>query len=240
MAKLTLSPDELSKIGTPVQKGRRLELGDLDKQPRRFTGAGWDELQIQGMDVDLDLVTLLLCVDDSPKDERTESGLYVKSRDRLVHYNPKDRTKKVRDDSGAVEYQGDSVTGAESKDDEDELVLIDYPRIPQDVSALMTFVNIHKQSNSPQFIKDLTFDGISRPFASSFPEGAEKDPTRKRVISLLAFGGVDTVVIKFDWRKPDGSWDEEFVEKHVEHRPEFQGQPNAGFLSAVYAYGVGN
>jgi stress response protein SCP2 len=236
MARLTLSDVDLAKIGTPVPKGRRLELGDLDKMPRRVNGAGWDELRVQGVRVDIDVITVMLSRCEPGDPEMTESGLYVASRDRLVHYNPDDRKAKVRDASGAVELQNDSVDGRESKDEEDETVIVDYPLMPADVVGLMTFVNIHKQGDSPDFIRKLTFDQVGRPFVSSFPEN---DPTKKRVTSLTAFGGTDTVIVKFDWRKPDGTWEEEFVEKHVAHRPEYAGRPNAGFLSAVYPYGVG-
>jgi len=238
MARLTLSDVDLAKIGTPVPKGRRLELGELNKQPRRVVGAGWDELKIQGLNVDVDLVTGMLCK-VGPADDPTESGFYVATRDRLVHYNPKNRKAKVRDASGAVEYQGDSVDGSESADGEDETMVFDYSLLPPDVVALMTFVNIHKQADSPQFVLDLTFDAVSRAFVSSFPEGAQGDLARKRVTNLNKFGGTDTVMIKFDWRQPDGTWTEEFVEQHVAHRPEYAGRPNAGFLSAVYPYGVG-
>lgn len=240
MPRLTLQPDELAKLGTPVQKGHRLDLGDLAKQPRRVVGAGWDPLQVQGVKADLDLVVAMLCKCEPGDPEPTESGLYVASRDRLVHYDKNDRKKKVRDASGAVEYQGDSIDGSESQDDEDEMSVFDFSLMPADVIGLMTFVNIHKQGDSPKFVLDLTFDQVSRPFVSSFPEGAQKDPSKKRVTSLTAFSGTDTVVVKFDWRQSDGvTWQEEFVEQHVQHRPEFQGRPNAGFLSAVYPYGVG-
>jgi len=236
--RLALTDDELAKIGTPVPKGQRLALGDLDKQPRRVTGAGWDPLNIQGVKVDLDLIVLMLTTDDSV-DDPTPSGFYVASRDRLVHYDKKNRKQKVRDASGAVEYQGDSQDGSESQDDEDETCITDFSLVPADVSALMTIVNIHKQADSPDFVKGLTFDQIARPFVSSFPEGAASGA--KRVIKLNEgrFDGTDTIVVKFDWRKPDGTWEEEFIEKHVAHLPEFAGRPNAGFLSAVLPYGVG-
>ncbi|HSE61785.1 MAG TPA: TerD family protein [Candidatus Saccharimonadales bacterium] len=236
-SRLVLSDHELAKMGTPVQKGVRLPLGDIDKQPRRIVGGGWDELKIQGVKVDLDLVTLLLTVDNDV-DNPTESGFYVASRDRIVHYNPRDRRMKVRDASGAVEYQGDSIDGSESKDEEDETMVFDYSLLPPDVAGLVTFVNIHKQGDSPDFVQALTFDQIDRPFVSSWPEGR---PDQKRVTKLNdgRFAGTDTIIVKFDWRKPDGTWEEEFVEQHVAHRSEFQGRPNAGFLSAVAPYGVG-
>jgi len=238
--RIVLSDDELSKIGQPVAKGRRLAIGDLDKIPARLTGAGWDAPKVAGEKIDLDLVTLMLCIDDGPVAERTDSGLYVASRDRLVHYNPKNRKAKVRDASGAVEYQGDSVDGEESLNDEDEFMRMEYPLIPPDVVALMTLINIHKQSDSTPFVKRLTFDQIGRAFVSSFPEGAQNDPKRKRVIRLddTKFQGTDTIVVKFDWRRDEG-WEEEFVEQHVQHLPQFADRPNAGFLSAVWPYGLG-
>lgn len=235
---LRLSQADLEKLGTPVEKGCRLSLGDLDKQPRRVIGAGWDPLQMQGADVDLDLVTLLLSRSD-PKDPdtKTDSGLYVASLDRVVHYDKDERTRKVRDNSGMVEYQGDSVDGSESDGDEDEMMVFDYSLRPTDVVGTMTFVNIHKQDNSPDFVKKLTFDQVGRPFVSSFPQG---DQSNKRVTSLTQFGGTDTVVIRFDWYDPaTNSWTEEFVEQHVQHLDKYQGRPNAGFLSAVDPYGVG-
>lgn len=238
MAKLTLSSDELAKIGTEAPKGRKLDLGDLSKQPRRVVGAGWDPLQIQGMKVDIDIVTAMLSIDTDPPETRTESGLFVAQRDRLVHYNPRDRKQKVRDASGAVEYQGDSVDGSESVDDEDEMVIVDFSAIPADVVALMTFVNIHKQSDYPDFVKNLTFDAVNRAFVSSFPEGTPSGSPAKRVISLAQFGGTDTVVVKFDWRQDDGTWTEEFIEKHVAHLDQFAGQPDAGFRSVLVPYGV--
>jgi len=239
MPRLTLQPEELAKIGTPVPKGHRLSLGDVTKTPRRVVGAGWDPLRVQGKNADLDLVVAMLCRCEGDDPEPTESGLYVASRDRVVHYNPKARKAKVRDASGAVEYQGDSVDGTETDGGVDESVIVDFSKMPVDVVGLMTFVNIHKQDGNEKFILDLTFDQVNRPFVCSFPEGAENDVARKRVTSLDAFSGTDTVVIKFDWRQKDDTWEEEFVEKHVQHLPQFRGMPNAGFLSALVPYGVG-
>jgi stress response protein SCP2 len=239
--RLTLGTDELEKIGTPAPRNQKLSLGDLDKAPRRVVGAGWKPPKIAGEEIDLDLVTALLSIDTDPEPERTESGLCVASRDRLVHYNPQNRKLKVRDASGAVEYQGDSRDGRDSDEDEDEFSIFDFSLVPDDVVALMTFVNIHKQGNSTKFVRELTFDVIDNPFVSSFKEGTPKGSPDKRVIGLNKFGGTDTVIVKFDWRNKDDAniWEEEFVEKHVAHLPDFEDLPNAGFVSALVPYGFG-
>jgi stress response protein SCP2 len=230
-----LTEDELAKIGRVAPKRQRLVIDSLDKEPRRVVGAGWDPLQIKGVDVDIDVVTLMLTRD--PEAGSNDSGWYVASRDRLVHYHPADRTRKVSDASGAVEYQGDSRDGTESDELEDETVIFDFSKMPADVGALMTFVNIHKQDDYPPFINELTFDQVQRAFASSFPEGLQNVPEKKRVTGLSQkFAGSDTVVIKFDWRTPDGTWQEEFVEQYVPHLPQYQGKANAGFLSAIEPY----
>lgn len=241
MARLVLKDEDLQKVGVPVKKNEKLVLGNLDKQPRLVVGAGWDPLKIDGQKADLDLVTLMLTKGPTPDGEVTESGFHITSLDRIVHYDRQDKTKKVPDASGAVVYQGDSLDGSESDGDEDETTILDFSRMPADVDATMTFVNIHKEAGYSDFMKELTFDQVNRAFVSSFPEGADKDPKQKRVTRLnenTDFAGTDTVIVKFHFRKPDGTWEEQFVEKHVKHLDRYKGLANAGFLSALFAYGV--
>jgi tellurium resistance protein TerD len=111
-------------------------------------GLGWDARVTDGQGFDLDASVFLL----------TEAGK-VRSDADFVFYNNKQGA------GGAVEHQGDNLTGDGEGDD--EVVMVDLERLPADVQKLSFAVTIHDAEGRNQnfgmvsnaFIRVLNKDG---------------------------------------------------------------------------------
>jgi tellurium resistance protein TerD len=111
-------------------------------------GLGWDARVTDGQGFDLDASVFLL----------TEAGK-VRSDADFVFYN------NTRGADGAVEHQGDNLTGDGEGDD--EVVIVDLDRLPADIQKLSFAVTIHDAEGRNQnfgmvsnaFIRVLNKDG---------------------------------------------------------------------------------
>jgi tellurium resistance protein TerD len=108
-----------------LNKGGRISLSkeapDLKKV---HVGLGWDPRVTDGSDFDLDAAAFML----------TNTG-QVRSDADFIFYN------QLRSSCGSVEHTGDNLTGAGEGDD--EVLLIDISKVPNDVEKVSFTVTIH-------------------------------------------------------------------------------------------------
>lgn len=98
---------------------------------KMMVGLGWDARVTDGADFDLDAVVFLLAANGK-----------VRSDSDFIFYN------NLVGADGAVQHQGDNLTG--SGDGDDEQVLIDLSLVPQDVHKIIVAVTIHEADTRKQ------------------------------------------------------------------------------------------
>ena len=123
-----------------LQKGQKISLkkGDGSGLKNVMVGLGWDEAQPTAkgwralfapkpQDIDCD-ASVILCGQD---------GRIISNqvRDCLVYYG------NLRHPSGAVQHQGDNLTGG--GDGDSEQIMVDLTQLPDNVSKLVFVVNIY-------------------------------------------------------------------------------------------------
>ena len=106
-----------------LQKGQRVTLDNSMKLA--LVGLGWDTNRYDGgHDFDLDASAFLL----------DENGKLIKDED-FVFYN------NLNGRNGAVVHTGDNLTG--DGDGDDEVIMIDFTKIPSDIKRIAICVTIH-------------------------------------------------------------------------------------------------
>lgn len=106
-----------------LAKGQRVS---LDKtMTHALVGLGWDTNRYDGgYDFDLDAAAFLL----------DANGKVLSDEDFIFYNNLESKTK-------AVKHTGDNLTGA--GDGDDEVILIDFPKVPAEVQKIAITVTIH-------------------------------------------------------------------------------------------------
>jgi len=108
-----------------LSKGQNISLTKTDPGlVRVLIGLGWDERQTDGSEFDLDASAFLL----------SGSGKVRGDAD-FVFYN------QVKSSCGSVSHGGDNRTG--QGDGDDETVMVDLGKVPQDVQTVAITVTIH-------------------------------------------------------------------------------------------------
>lgn len=106
-----------------LQKGQRVSLDNSMK--RALVGLGWDTNRYDGgADFDLDASAFLL----------GENGKLLRDED-FVFYN------NLNGRDGAVVHTGDNLTG--DGDGDDEVIMIDFSKIPSEIKKIAICVTIH-------------------------------------------------------------------------------------------------
>ena len=113
-----------------LAKGQRVS---LDKSmTHALVGLGWDTNRYDGgQDFDLDAAAFLLGANGK-----------VLSDEDFIFYN------NLESKSGAVKHTGDNLTGA--GDGDDEVILIDFPKVPAEVQKIAITVTIHEATARQQ------------------------------------------------------------------------------------------
>ena len=118
-----------------LQKGQRISLSKEAPGLTQITcGLGWDVAEKSGGGFfgafgggqDFDLDASVLCLDSNKR--------ITDAKDIVYFGNLKHR-------SGAIIHQGDNLTG--EGDGDDEVIVVDLPKIPQTISRLVFVVNIY-------------------------------------------------------------------------------------------------
>lgn len=113
-----------------LQKGQRVSLDSSLKLA--LVGLGWDTNRYDGgADFDLDASAFLL----------GENGKLLRDED-FVFYN----NLNARD--GAVVHTGDNLTG--TGDGDDEIIMIDFAKMPSEIKKIAICVTIHDAQNRKQ------------------------------------------------------------------------------------------
>lgn len=120
-------------MGINLQKGQRVDLTKGNAGLNKLVvGLGWDTNKYDGGDAfDLDAAAFLL----------GENGKVVKDAD-FVFYN------NLRHESGAVEHQGDNLTGEGEGDDEQ--IKLELSRVPAVYQKIAFTVTIHDAESRKQ------------------------------------------------------------------------------------------
>ncbi|MGB5594174.1 MAG: TerD family protein [Crocosphaera sp.] len=115
-----------------LKKGQRISLKkEAPGLTKLMCGLGWDVVESGGFlgifkGDDFDLDASVLCLSNSGKLKSKSDVVYFSN---LNHY------------SGAITHLGDNLTGAGTGDDEQ--ILVDLPRVPDDIYKLVFVVNIY-------------------------------------------------------------------------------------------------
>jgi stress response protein SCP2 len=119
-----------------LQKGQRISLSkEAPGLTKLMCGLGWDVVKRSGGGFfrnfgggghDYDLDASVVCLDANGKLAAKENIIYFGNLQHL---------------SGSIVHTGDNLTGA--GDGDDEVIIIDLPRIPADIAKLVFVINIY-------------------------------------------------------------------------------------------------
>ena len=119
-----------------LKKGQRISLSkEAPGLTQIICGLGWDVVQKSGGGFfgafggghDFDLDASVLCLDSNKRIADIKDIVYFGN---------------LKHQSGAIAHQGDNLTGA--GDGDDEVIVVDLPKIPQRISRLVFVVNIYE------------------------------------------------------------------------------------------------
>lgn len=131
-----------------LQKGQRVSLDNSMKLA--LVGLGWDTNRYDGgSDFDLDASAFLL----------GENGKLLRDED-FVFYN------NLNGRDGAVVHTGDNLTG--DGDGDDEVIMIDFSKIPSEIKKIAICVTIHDAEARHQNFGQVSNAYISSLLASIF------------------------------------------------------------------------
>ncbi len=164
-------------------KGQRIS---LDKSMKlALVGLGWDTNKFSGGgDFDLDASAFLL----------NESGKLIKDED-FIFYNNLESTTK------AVIHQGDNRTG--EGDGDDEVIMIDFDKVPADIHKIAIVVTIHDAQARGQ-----NFGQVSNAYIRILKMQDEFDGIGEQVLKfdLEEEFSVETALVVAEIYKKNGEW----------------------------------
>lgn len=124
-------------MGISLQRGQRISLSkEAPGLTKLMCGLGWDVAKQSGGGFfsnfggggqDYDLDASVICLDANGKFTDTKNMVYFGN---------------LKHPSGAIIHQGDNLTGA--GDGDDEVIIVDLPRIPSQIAKLIFVVNIYE------------------------------------------------------------------------------------------------
>lgn len=166
-----------------LSKGERVS---LDKgMVRALVGLGWDTNKYDGgFDFDLDAAAFLL--GDNGKVNRDEDFIFYNN---LVSRNE------------AVVHTGDNLTG--EGDGDDEVILIDFSKMPADISKIAITVTIHDAVNRKQ-----NFGQVSNAYVRVAKRNSENDMQGEDALrfDLVEDFSVETAIVVCEIYKRNGDW----------------------------------
>lgn len=166
-----------------LSKGQRVS---LDKGiVKALVGLGWDTNQYDGgYDFDLDAAAFLL----------GENGKVLSDDDFIFYNNLKSKTE-------AVVHTGDNLTGA--GDGDDEVILIDFAKMPQEVKKIAITVTIHDAINRKQ-----NFGQVSNAYVHVAKMASETDTTGEEVLrfDLVEDFSIETAIVVCEIYRNGNDW----------------------------------
>jgi tellurium resistance protein TerD len=134
----------MDKMGINLQKGQRISLTkDNPGLKKTMVGLGWDAVQqsskglLGGLfgskqaEVDCDASVLML--DENDK---------LRGKENLVYFG------NLKSKCGSVQHMGDNLTG--DGDGDDEQIMVDLSKVPQNIAKLVFVVNIYAAAQRKQ------------------------------------------------------------------------------------------
>lgn len=170
-------------MGVNLSKGQRV---NLDKSMNMvLIGLGWDTNKYSGgYDFDLDASAFLL----------DENGRVLKDED-FIFYN------NLTAYDGAVTHTGDNLTG--EGDGDDEIIIIDFRKVPQKVAKIAITVTIHDAVFRRQ-----NFGQVSNAYVRVVKMANESDYDGEEVIKfdLLEDFSIETAVVVCEIYRYGSEW----------------------------------
>ncbi len=170
-------------MGISLSKGQRISLEKASPGLKAaFVGLGWDVRKVDtGNDYDLDVSVFLLGENEK-----------LISDNHLVFYN----NLKSPDADHSVEHMGDNLTGEGEGDD--EVVLVNFTKIPDDIKKLVFVVTIHEADKRSQ-----NFGQIDNAFVRLVDVQTKNEVLR---YDLSEQYSIETALIVAEIYKKDGEW----------------------------------
>ncbi len=166
-----------------LAKGQRVS---LDKSmTRALVGLGWDVNRYDGgYDFDLDAAAFLL----------GESGKVLNDSDFIFYNNLNGR-------NGAVVHTGDNLTGA--GDGDDEVILIDFTKVPSEIHKIAITVTIHDAQTRRQ-----NFGQVSNAYVRVARMETENDLTGETAFrfNLVEEFSVETALVVCEIYRHGNDW----------------------------------
>lgn len=166
-----------------LSKGQRISLEKSMKLA--LVGLGWDTNKYHGgHDFDLDAAAFLL----------DESGKVIKDEDFIFYNNLNGR-------NGAVVHTGDNLTG--DGDGDDEVVLIDFTKVPDEIKRIAITVTIHEAVERGQ-----NFGQVSNAYVRVAKRSGENDFSGIEEIryNLVDEFSIETAVVVCEIYKQGNDW----------------------------------
>ncbi|MGK7940780.1 MAG: TerD family protein [Crocosphaera sp.] len=166
-----------------LSKGQRVSLEKASPGLKAaFVGLGWDVKKVEtGNDFDLDASVFLL-----GEDEKLISDTH------FVFYN----NLKSPDEHHSVEHMGDNLTGA--GDGDDEVILVNFTKIPNNVKKLVFVVTIHEADKREQ-----NFGQVENAFVRLVNVETKEEVLR---YDLTEDYSIETALIISEIYNKDGQW----------------------------------
>ncbi|MDJ0661976.1 MAG: TerD family protein [Crocosphaera sp.] len=170
-------------MGISLSKGQRISLEKASPGLKAaFVGLGWDVKKVDtGNDYDLDVSVFLLGENEK-----------LMSDNHLVFYN----NLKSPDPHHSVEHMGDNLTGEGEGDD--EVVLVNFTKVPDDIKKLVFVVTIHEADKRQQ-----NFGQIENAFVRLVDVQTKNEVLR---YDLTEEYSIETALIIAEIYKKDGEW----------------------------------
>lgn len=168
-----------------LQKGQRVSLDNSMKLA--LIGLGWDTNRYDGgFDFDLDASAFLL----------GENGKLQRDEDFIFYNNLQSR-------NGAVVHTGDNLTGDGDGDGDDEVIFIDFTKIPSDVKKIAIVVTIHDAENRRQ-----NFGQVSNAYIRIAKRSDEFDEVGEPVLKfdLEEEFSIETALVVAEIYEKNGEW----------------------------------
>ncbi len=166
-----------------LSKGQKVSLEK--SMTMALVGLGWDTNRYDGgYDFDLDAAAFLL----------GENGKVLSDED-FVFYN------NLEHASGAVKHTGDNLTGA--GDGDDEVILIDFNKIPANISRIAITVTIHDAKARNQ-----NFGQVSNAYVRVAARSSEDDfvGEEKLRYDLAEDFSIETAIVVCEIYRHNGEW----------------------------------
>ena len=170
-------------MGVNLAKGQRVS---LDKNMNMaLIGLGWDTNRYDGgKDFDLDASAFLLNAD----------GKVRKDEDFIFYGN-------LKSSDGSVTHTGDNLTGA--GDGDDEVVIIDFSKVPADIQKIAITVTIYDAQ-----VRGQNFGQVSNAYVRVARMANENDMVGTEVLKfdLAEEFSVETALVVCEIYKNNGEW----------------------------------